>query len=71
MKKQHYLIFVSFYDESARKKFERNFAGYCTLSLVERKIKAQKEFYSKLDTVTDLKIDLLRVDAITHVKTYR
>lgn len=71
MKKQHYLIFVSFYDTSAKKKFERNFAEYCTFSRVERKIKAQKDFYSKLDTISDLKIDLLRIDAITHVKTYR
>ena len=69
--KHHYLILMSFYDTSAKKKFERNFAQFGTLQQVEKKINEQLRFYRKLKNVTDLEIELLRVDKTTKVKTYR
>lgn len=69
--KHHYLILMSFYDTSAKKKFERNFAQYGTIQQVEKKIREQLEFYSKVKSVENLEIELLRVDKTTRIKTYK
>ena len=68
--KHHYLILISFYDTSAKKKFERNFAHYGAIKQAEKKIKEQLDFYSKVKSVENLEIELLRVDKITRIKTY-
>lgn len=69
--KHHYIVLLSYYDKAAGKKFSRNFTSHGTKAQVEKKIKKQQDYYTGLSSVTDLKIDLLRVDTMTHIKTYR
>lgn len=69
--KQHYIILASYYDTDAGRKFNRNYSFYGTRGQVEDRIRKQLKTYTAIEAIKDVKIDLLRVDRLTFVKTYR
>jgi len=69
--KHHYIILVSYYDTDAGRKFNRNYSFYGTHGQVEERIKKQFKGYTAIGSIKDVKIDLLRADRLTFIKTYK
>lgn len=75
--KHHYLILISYFDTIGNKKVSHNSSFYGTSGQVEKKIKKQLHWFSTMTTnrgvriAKDIKIDLLRIDKLTHIKTYK
>lgn len=69
--KQHYIILASYYDTDVGRRFNRNYSFYGTRGQVEDRIKKRIQSYTAIDSIKDVKIDLLRADRLTFIKTYK
>lgn len=68
--KNHYIIQLSAYDIKVKKKQRRLFAKYGTEEQIQ---KYAQELRDKWNTypIKDLKIELFRIDSMTHIKTFK
>lgn len=68
--KNHYIIQLSAYDIKVKKKQRRLFAKYGTEEQIQN---YAQELRDKWNTypIKDLKIELHRIDSMTHIKTFK
>ena len=69
--KSHYIILLSYYDTKARKKIQRNYTLRGTQGQAEIYALNAMDFYKPMDYVKDVRCDILRIDTLTHIKSYK
>lgn len=69
--KNHYLILLSAFDVKTKKKVKSSYSFYGTVEQAEKETQGIRDYWKRALTVKDLKIELLRVDSMTHIKTYK
>ena len=69
--KHHYLILISYYDKRLDRKFNHNYTFYGTQGQAEKQTKSRIRAYRGIETGKVVKADLLRVDKLSHIKTFK
>ena len=68
--KKHYIIQLSAYDIKVNHKQRRLFAKYGTEEQMQNYVQELREKWSTYP-IRDLKIELLRIDSMTNIKTFK
>lgn len=69
--KHHYLILILFVDKETGKRFNHNYTFYGTQKQAEKKTKDRIRAYRGIDRGKVVKADLLRVDKLSFIKSYK
>ena len=69
--KHHYLILILFVDKETGKRFNHNYTFYGTQKQAEKQTKSRIRAYRGIETGKVVKADLLRVDKLSHIKTFK
>ena len=69
--KNHYIILLSYYDTKAKRKIQRNYTFRGTQAQAEIHALNAIDFYKPMDYVKDIRCDILRVDTLTHIRSYK